>query len=188
MGPADFWAMLWGPGYHEIQCRSSEGSARLWIPCDRRRALERILRSDDCFISAVPRSREDSFALGDAHVLWARLDRPECGDRLARLPVGPTLVVREGRSSRRYALWALSRPLYGDWIDRANGRLAHACKGRRRAGDASALILSPFTRLTNAAHSVSVYVEYESDSYATAREIVGRLSEAPSLDAWRTAA
>ena len=32
---------------------------------------------------------------------------------------------------------------------------------------------------------VKVYVEYESDSYATARQIVGRLKDAPETGGWR---
>lgn len=188
MSPSDFWAMLWGPGFHEIRCNYSEGAARIWMPCDRRRPFERILRADDCYVSAVPRTSEDSFAIDRTWVLWARLDRPECAERLARLPVGPSAVLREGRSSRRYALWALSRPVSGPWIDRGNARLSHACRGRRGAGEATQLILSPFTRLTNATRPVQVYVEYESDTYATAREIVGRLSDAPATDGWKAAA
>jgi hypothetical protein len=188
MSPADFWALLWGPGLHEIQCRCSEGPARIWMPCEKRRPFERIVRSDDCYVSAVPRTSEDSFALGGAHVLWARLDRPEAGERLGRLPVGPTLVLREGRSSRRYAFWALSRSISGPWIDRANARLSHACHGRRGAGEATQLVLSPFTRITTTTRPVAVKIEYESDTYATAREIVGRLPDAPATDGWRQAA
>jgi hypothetical protein len=188
MSPSDFWALLWGPGYHEIQCSYSEGRARIWMPCDRRRPFTRIVGADDCFVSAVPRTSENSLSYGASHILWARLDRPDCAGRLARLPVAPTLVVREGRSSRRYALWALSRPLSGDWIDQANARLSHACQGRRGAGSAASLILSPFTRITSAKRAVRVYVEYESESYATAREIVGRLSDAPATDGWKQAA
>ena len=188
MSPSDFWAMLWGPGLHEIQCRYSEGPARIWMPCEKRRPFERIVKANDCYVSAVPRMQENSITWGAAHILWLRLDRPDCAERLARLPVGPTLVVREGRSSRRYALWALSRPLSGDWIDRANARLSHACKGRRGAGGASQLILSPFTRITTGKRDVDVYQEYESQTYATPREIVGRLPDAPDAKAWRAAA
>jgi len=180
--------MLWGPGLHEIQCSYSEGTARIWMPCDRRRPFARIVRADDCFVSAVPRTSEHALDYGRAHILWARLDRPDCAERLAKLPVAPTLVVREGRSSRRYALWALSRPLSGPWIEQANARLSHACKGRRGAGNAAALILSPFTRITSGKRDVGVYVEYESQTYATPREIVGRLSDAPATDGWRQAA
>lgn len=188
MSPADFWALLWGPGLHEIQCSYSEGTARIWMPCDRRRPFARILRADDCYVSAVPRESRDSFSIGDAHVLWARLDRPEAGERLGKVPLAPTLVLREGRSSRRYALWALSRPLSGEWIDRANARLSHACRGRRGAGEATQLVLSPFTRITTAARPVPIEIEYESDTYATARQIVGRLPDAPATDGWRQAA
>jgi len=188
MSPSDFWAMLWGPGFHEITCRYSEGPARIWMPCSRKHPFERIVRADDCYVSAVPRRSEDSLAYGAAHVLWVRLDRPEAGERLSKVPLAPTAVLREGRSSRRYALWALSQPLWGDWIDRANARLSHFCKGRRGAGTASQLVLSPFTRLTTATRTVPVYVEYESDTYATARQIVGRLPDAPATDGWKAAA
>jgi hypothetical protein len=180
--------MLWGPGLHEIQCTYSEGTARIWVPCERRRPFERIVRADNCFVSAVPRTSEDSLSYGESHILWARLDRPEAGERLGKVPLAPTLVLREGRSSRRYALWALSRPLSGAWIDQANARLSHACKGRRSAGNASALILSPFTRLTRAARPVKVYVEFESGTIASARDVVGRLPDAPATDGWRQAA
>jgi len=188
MSPSDLWAVLWGPGLHEVQCRYSEGTARIWMPSDRRRPFTRILRLSDCYVSAVPRVREDPLAYGDAHVLWARLDRPECAERLARAPFPPTLVIREGRSSRRTALWALSRPLSPRFVAQANARLSYAFKGRRSAGMPEALILSPFTRLTSAVRPVAVWQEYESDSYGTARDIVGRLSEAPDPDAWRQAA
>jgi hypothetical protein len=188
MSPADFWSLLWGPGIHEITCRYADRTARIWMPCDRRRPFTRIVCADDCYVSAVPRTSEDSFAVGLGWMLWARLERPECGDRLARLPIGPTVVVREGRSSRRYAFWSLSRPLSDEWINRANARLAHACKGRRGAADASQLVLSPFTRLTSAARPVSVYVEYESGNISHARDVVGRLPDAPATDGWRQAA
>jgi len=194
VSPADFAAMLWGvegpqaPGFHELQVRYSEGTARIWMPCDRWRPLARMLKADDCYVSAVPRVDRNALGYDKAHILWVRLDRPDCADRLARLPVGPTLVVREGRSSRRYALWALSRPLSGDWIGQANARLSHACKGRRSAGNAPALILSPFTRITTGKRDVNVYVEYESQTYATPREVVGFLPDAPATDGWRQTA
>jgi hypothetical protein len=188
MSPADLWAMLWGPGIHELRCHH-EGPTQIWIPTTSRRAFMRALALGDCYVSAVPRRERDSLALGDAHVVWARLERPESAERLGRLPVPPTVVVCEGRSSRRWALWALSRPLEGRWIDQANGRLAHAVRGRRGTADASTLILSPFTSLNVGRRTpMRVRIEWESTTYATARQIVGRLSDPPPLDSWRAAA
>ena len=187
MTPAALWAMLWGERgqVHEVHV----GHATCWVPCAQQRAFTRLVSSDDVHLSAVPRHRPDAWALAPAHVLWARLESPACASLLARLPIAPTLVVREGGSSRRTVLWALSAPLEGSWITRANERLSHACQGRRGTADASALILSPFTRVTiGRARPSKAYVEYESDSYATARQIVGRLPDAPDVDGWRAAA
>jgi len=186
-GPVGLWAMLWGDAgqYHEVRV----GAATCWIPCDKPRALTRLLGMDDVTVSAVPRTAKDPFALAKAWVLWARLESPDSARRLSRLPTGPSLVAREGGSSRRTALWALSEPLQGDWITRATERLAHALKGRRGAADASALIVSPFTRITAGRSKPSkVYVEYESDVRTTARQIVGGLPDAPPKDGWRQAA
>jgi hypothetical protein len=172
--------LLWGNAgqWREVRVGSS---VTCWIPAERPRPFARLLTgASGAHVGPVPRSAQDPFALAPSWVLWLRLERPACAERLARLPVGPTLVVREGRSSRRTALWALSRPLCGTWITRANERLAHACQGRRGAADASALIVSPFTG--------SAWIEYEADRISSARQIVGRLSDAPAKDAWRRAA
>lgn len=187
LGPESLWAILWGDRgqYHEVRV----AGATCWIPCVQQRALARILRADDCMVSVVPRTERDPYALAPAWVLWARLEAPECAARLARLAAGPTLVLREGASSRRVALWALSKPLQGDWITRATERLAHHLKGRRRAADASALIPSPFTRITVGRSKPSkVYVEYSADQIWTAREVVGNLRDAPATDGWRQSA
>ena len=186
-GPESLWAALWGDRgqFHELRV----AGATCWMPCEQRRAFVRLLRSDDVTVSAVPRTARDPFCLAPAWVLWARLEAPECALRLSRLPVGPTLVAREGASSRRLALWALSEPLEGSWVTKATERLSHAVKGRRGAADASALVLSPFTRLTaGKARPSKVWIEYESEVCTTARQIVGRLPDAPATDGWRHAA
>jgi hypothetical protein len=179
MGPQGFWALLWGDAGQWREVRVD--GVTCWIPCERTRALVRLLTARrDVHVSPVPRNAQDPFALAPSWVLWARLERPACAERLARLPVSPTLVVREARSSRRTALWALSRPLSAPWVTRGNERLSHACQGRRGAADASALIVSPFAREN--------WIEYESGQISTARQIVGRLRDAPPTDGWRSAA
>jgi hypothetical protein len=187
MTPANLWALLWGDAgqFHEVQV----GHATCWIPCSQKRPFTRLMDADDVRVSAVPRYRHDAWALAPAHVLWTRLESPACAGLLARLPTPPTLVVRESGSSRRTALWALSEPLTGQWIKQANERLSHACKGRRGSADPSALIVSPFSRVTlGRTRPSKAYVEYESGAYATARQIVGRLPDAPDTDGWRAAA
>ena len=187
LSPENLWSVLWGDGgqYHEV----SLAGQTCWVPCVRGDVLARLLHADDCQVSMVPRTDKHPFALGAAWVLWARLEVPECAQRLERFRVGPTLVAREGASSRRTALWALSEPLEGSWINRATERLSYALKGRRGAADASALMVSPFTRLTTRrAKPQRVWIEYQSDTYATARQIVGGLPDAPAADGWKTAA
>jgi hypothetical protein len=187
MSPDDLWACLWGDGgqFHELRV----GGATCWVPCPQRRALTRLLTADDAYVSLVPRTAKDSFALARAWVLWARLEAPASALHLQRLGTGPTLVAREGASSRRVALWALSEPLEATWATRANERLAHALKGRRKAADASELLPSPFTRLTVRRRTPNpLYIEYASDRISTARQIVGGLRDAPATDGWRAAA
>jgi hypothetical protein len=187
MDPSSFWAMLWGDAaqYHQLQIEHDT----VWLPCSNRRAFTRLIVAGDCMVSVVPRTTRHPLDLGQAWVLWTRLERPGCAEKLSRLAVAPTLVLREGRSSRRTALWALSAPLWGEWITRATERLSYALGGRRGAADASALIPSPFTRQTFGRRTPArVYQEFESDSRATAREIVGGLRDAPDPDAWREAA
>jgi hypothetical protein len=180
VSPQAFWALLWGGAGQWREVRVD--GATCWIPCERPRPLVRLLTARrDVQVSPAPRTAQDPYALAPCWVLWARLERPACADRLARLPVGPTLVMREGRSSRRIALWALSRPLSDAWVTRGNERLTHACQGRRSTADASALIASPFT-------GSPTYVEYAADRISSARQIVGGLRDAPDKDAWRQAA
>lgn len=182
--PLGVWALLWGePGqFHELRI----GAATCWIPCDQPRALTRLLVADDAHVSVVPRTARDKYALGKGWLLSARLESPESADRLSRVPVPPTLVAREGGSSRRTALWWLSVPLDADWVTRASERLAHFLKSRRGAADASALMVSPFTRLTVGRKKPQrVYVEYQTDARSTARQIVGRMADAPATDGWR---
>jgi hypothetical protein len=50
-------------------------------------------------------------------------------------------------------------------------------------------VLSPFTRVTvRRKKPQRVWIEYQSDSYATARQIVGALADAPAADGWKAAA
>lgn len=187
MDESGLWAMLWGDAgrYHELHV----GMARCWVPTVQRRAFERLLSADDCRVSYVPRADQSDLSWDASHVLWVRLERPACAQRLAHFRVPPTLVIREGASNRRTVLWALSKPLEGHWLVTATERLAYHLQGRRSGARPSAMFPSPFTRLTvGRARPTRCYVEYESGSCATARQIVGGLSDAPDPHAWRAAA
>lgn len=183
MSPAAFCALLWGEpeGTFELTAAHGGERIRLWIGCAHQARLRRALQLPDCHVSAVARREENTFALTRAHMLWVRLERRECGARLARFQPAPTLVVREGATLRRWAYWALSDPLHGFAVDEANQRLAWALRGRTATAAATTLVLSPFARLR---HSDS-FCEFESDTISTPGQIVGRLADPPPTDAWR---
>jgi hypothetical protein len=183
MTEAGFASMLADvdPGLMEVRVRSDK-AALCWIPCASPRALMRMLTADDCEIGAVPRTEPDSWSLGESHVLWARLETGASEQLLQRFRPSPTLVLREGQTFRRWALWALSRPLSGSWTTKANERLAYALHARRKSGDASTLIRSPFTRITYGRRSpIPCWVEFETPEIYTPRELVGRLRDAPEI-------
>jgi hypothetical protein len=182
VSPAAFCALLWGEpkGVFELEAYDEE-RIRLWVPCRSQARLRRALRIADCHVSPVARREENTYSLTRAHMLWARLERPECVQRLTRFQPSPTLVIREGASARRWAYWALSEPLHGFAVDEANRRLAWALRGRRSAATATTLVLSPFARLQRG----DPFCEFESDTISSPGRIVGRLSDPPSVNAWR---
>jgi hypothetical protein len=182
MSPAAFCALLWGEpdAIFELTAYSGE-RIQLWIPCRSQARLRRALHIPDCYVSGVARREENTYALTRAHMLWVRLERGECGARLARFQPAPTLVIREGATARRWAYWALSDPLHGFAVDEANQRLAWAWRGRRAVAAATTLVLSPFTRLQHG----DPFCEFESTTISTPGQIVGRLPDPPPADAWR---
>ena len=184
MTRADLWLLLFTePSYrHEIHLRAPERNpAACWIPVEQKVRFERLLDADDCWVSAIPRRiRYDDLSWGDASMLWALLPSPASCTKLERFQPTPTFVWREGRSSRRVAVWSLSRPLRARFVLQATERLAHALGARRKAASPSALIPSPF--------SGRWAPEFESLGVYTPRQIVGGLRDAPDPNAWKAAA
>src|SRR5438270_5084577 len=105
-------------GFHEVRWQDErDGLQRHWVPVGDRRRFERVLRLGRALeVAAVPRRSRDSWAIGPGWCLWAKT---QGGPSLALLedfrPV-PTLILREGRTSRLVALWALSEGLEWDWL------------------------------------------------------------------------
>ena len=119
-------------------------------------------------------------------LLWVRTESGRAASRLRSFRPAPTVVIREGASVRYVAFWALSDPLEGDWLDRANRRLAHALDCPKKHASTAFTFQLPGTIL-RAGRSRPLPVElvrYEPE-VLSAREVVGRLREAPDPDAWR---
>lgn len=181
MRPVDVALMLWQDGCeHELQVRHQTKPVQIWIPCERHRAFARMLDADACRISVVPRTERKSWATGGSSALWVVLQSGAATRLLERFRPAPTLVIRAGRTQQRWALWALSRPLWGSYIEQAGERLSYALHGLRRAAQPETLIPSPF--------SAPNWIEYEQPEVFTARQVVGHLRDAPPADAWRRAA
>lgn len=178
MTSAEIATLLWQDGgLHEVRAYHDGRPIQIWIPCARPRAFARVLDLEDCQISVVPRTESKSWATGRASVVWAVLQSGQATAALERFRPAPTLVVRAGRTHRRWALWALSRPLWGTYIEQATERLSYALHGVRKAASAETLIPSPF--------SAPHYIEFETGEIYAPRQIVGHLKDAPPTDGWR---
>lgn len=175
MSPETFWLLLWGrdSDLHEVKLPE----ATCWIPCPDQRALVRLLDVPGCEVSLVPRNKPDPWGWYASHLLWCHLRTGEAQRQLEAFRPAPTIVLREGRTLHRWALWSLSRPLCGSWVERATARLSYRLRGLRRAGMGDTLIPSPFTGQT--------WTEYETTDVYSPRQIVGHLREAPDPNGWR---
>lgn len=177
MTPETFWLLLWGrdSDLHEVRLPT----ATCWIPCRQPRALIRLLEVDGCELSLVPRAQPDRLSWSFSHLLWAHLKTGEAEEQLMRFRPAPTVVIRDGETKFRWALWALSRPLRDEWIERGNARLNHRLRGLRRAGNPETLMPSPFTG--------RMFFEHHWPQMLEPRQIVGHLREAPDPSGWKRA-
>jgi hypothetical protein len=119
----------------------------------------------------------DALSWGESWVLWCHLRTREAEQQLERFRPAPTIVIREGETYERWALWGLSRPLSGSFIQRGNDRINHRLRGLRRDGRPETLMPSPFTG--------RMRTEFETTETFSPRQIVGHLREAPDPNAWK---
>ena len=102
-----------------------------WVKATQRAALERtiepLLYPGDVTVNIVPLMKfEEELYHTDSRCLWVRVEDGRSLARLRRFNPGPTLVLREGRTVRHVAVWALTRALGPVDTVRANKRIAHA--------------------------------------------------------------
>jgi hypothetical protein len=190
------WAMTSGArGFHVIEWRDPrEGLQQHWVDVgDRRRYVDLIdflsrEMAVELEVSAVPRPERGHGTAGGAHCLWVRTEGRKQLQRLERFRPRPTLVLEEGDSTRRIALWALlGDGLNFERVVRANKRLAHALGAPKKHAAPEFMFNPPGSTLREKrARPVLIRVAERTDELYTLGQAVGRLRDAPDPDAWRT--
>lgn len=195
---AGLWHMLAVDGYfNRVQWSRSPGepverglrvdvpvsavSYRLFVDTVMGKSVDR-----DVLIAAGLRKRAGHGTCDRARVLWARVEGKKEAGALARFRPVPSLLLREGATSRMVALWELDRALNYEWVLRANRRIAHKLFAPKKWCDLEFMFAAPGSCLrAGRSRPVPVRVEdYAIRRYAP-RQVVGGLKEAPDPDAWR---
>lgn len=189
-----------GDGFHEVRTVDPDGCAgRWWWPaCNIGRTLHlaktHVQLRYELRFSLAPRHVRGMGGVRKAHCLWSRVEGSKAMTRLERCgdwassPPAPSLVILE-TPQRGTALWVLRRPLPGAWARQGNRRLAyHLGMPAGRDCDPEELFVPvPGSVLREGRVRPSPVVRASGVRCVdfTAREVVGRLKEAPSPDAWR---
>lgn len=183
----------WSGGIMEVRTwRENRGDHRDFFNMDATagRRLARFVRTADERYSpevllGIPATKPGG-GVRTATVFWVRVEGTEQNRWLSKFRPLPTMVLREGTSSRRWVLWALDFPVRWTGINRGNRNLAHHMRAPKKWAEPERLWLpAPGTCLRRGVSKpVPVVVErLEPVSYEPLA-VVGRLKEAPEPDAW----
>jgi hypothetical protein len=151
--------------------------------------LERMSADREIRLGAGSRRRRGFGTADRARVLWCRVESRREADNLQRFRPAPTLIVREGATHRRVALWSLREPLTYEWLVRANKRIAHRLYAAKKhaAPEFSFPVPGSCLRLGRC-RPVPVLLERFEPVIYRPRDVVGGLREAPDPSAWRALA
>lgn len=174
----------WGGGHLPVYRENGHGMKTAWLEagagrlagfaetCDR-------LRSEELHVGLPCKVRFGGPTMGT--VLWCRI---EGGDQLARArkhrPL-PSMVLQEGRSSRRVLIWALEERVGYSVIEEANRRLAYRFGAVQRFGVPENLrvpVPGTFLRVGRSRPVPVVTTRLEPDFYLV-DAVVGRLKDPP---------
>lgn len=107
-----------------------------WIPTRDRREFERKLQAASLlggWVSLVPRIGTDRNWIDRSSVVWVRCETGAAMAALAAFEPQPTLVLQDGETVKRTAIWWLSVELNRAYLLKANERLFHELGGVKAA-------------------------------------------------------
>lgn len=195
----------WNGGIMEVQTwREGRGDHSNYFDmatASAARRLARFVREVDerysCqVLLGVPAAKRAKGGVGTATAFWVRVEGTVQNRWLAGFQPQPTIVLREGSSSRRWAVWALEHPVRWVGVDRANRRLAHRMRAPKKWAEPERLWLpAPGCCLRrDRARPVPIVVERLEAVTFTGLGVVGdrvvdgrrhrALPDAPAADAW----
>jgi hypothetical protein len=157
--------------------------------------LARLVRAHDERWSSeirlsLPRKERGWGTVSRVGCLWAVCGKQQ-EKRLQAFRPAPTIVLREGSSARRTALWLLRKPLPYQWALRGNKRIAYRLRAVQKHGDPDELrIALPGTCLRmDRGRPIPVVMEHLDGELRGfgARELFGRLRDPPEVRWWEQA-
>lgn len=130
--------------------------------------------------------RSPGRGVGRCTVLWCWVEGSEQVARAMRFRPRPSVVIRTS-GSRRLLLWGLSQAIGYQFIAPFNRKLAYALRAPQKWAAPEALRIPwPGTSLRiGRARPVLVVVTRMNSDPLTWEQVVGRLREPPSRDAWK---
>lgn len=185
------------------------GHAGGWMPVDRRRdgrdkrwwhrpgrpgsadllgrtIAELDARYSDETLLGLPWHEREAGGTTYATALWCRIEGKDQQRRAARFRPLPSVVIREGLTTRRWLLWPLrSRESYFDVLE-ANRRIAYRLRAVQKWADPDKLwIPAPGTCLrVGRARPVPVVVSRLTLDSFDLKAVVGRLKDPPVQKWW----
>ena len=174
----------WAGGYLPVYRENGHGVKTAWLEAGRNglasfAAESQRLRSDDLHVGLPCKVRFGGPTMGT--VLWCRIEGQDQLDRARRHRPLPSMVVQEGRSTRRVLIWALEdRAGYVD-IETMNRRLAYRFGAVQRFGVPENLrvpVPGTFLRAGRSRPVAVVTTRLEPDFYSLT-DVAGRLKDPP---------
>lgn len=124
-------------------------------------------------------------AIDGANVLWAAGQGEKFAAALRAFKPRPTVVVREGQTTRYAAVWALSGLLERRWLEQANRRLSAHLGGKSQSARPDYMMRVPGSLVKYGRRDpLRVRAHAFPELYDPA-EVVGRLRDGPDPNAWR---